>query len=205
MIIMIIDRNVWIVRPLPHGVNRMNEFLHEDIIAIGFPTGKSFENFSSDDFKKILASHGWDEGFKTVNLFVKYLNTNDIVVVPDNNKRDIYFGIIDSKYFHEPDKDVPYANLYPHQRKVKWLFDKKPFLRSDLPDEIRGSLRYPGTIANITKHREFIENIINLENTNTTTEPSLKGLAVTQLKDLLTSQNEEIRIRAIELVMKHNL
>ncbi len=85
---------------------------------------------------------------------------------------------------------------YPHQRKVKWLFDKEPLLRAVFPEELLGSLR-PGATADFTKHSAIIEQLINgevLEQVGGIEEKELKVL-----EDLLESENEDIRLMAAQL------
>lgn len=202
---MIIEKNVWILRPMPHSINRMKQFLGEGFIAIGYPAGKSFKGKSYDELKDILDQEKWSEGIGNVNLFVLMMNVGDYVIVPDDNKKDVYIGEVTSDYYHEPKVDKPNEGYYPHQRKVTWFFDKKPLLRSELPEELKGSLRYPGTIANITKHRSIVENLINNEsNTNQNENSSpLLNKAIHVLEELLDNTNTEIRLRAAEALVRY--
>ncbi|UOO43807.1 hypothetical protein I0292_26535 (plasmid) [Priestia megaterium] len=206
---MIIEKNVWILRPMPHGINRLNEFLKKGLIAIGYPAGVSFANKSYNDLKSLLVQEGWSEGIGNVNLFVKKMHVGDLVLVPDDNKRDVYIGEITSDYIYKLEVDKPNKEYYPHQRKVKWYFDKKPILRKHLPEEIRGSLRYPGTIANITKHREIIDHLIKPEDSNNVfgrikpVKDEVYINAVNVLQDLLNDNDPEIRIKAAEVIVNH--
>lgn len=100
-----------------------------------------------------------EDGTNNVHSLVKEMCIGDIIVVPSPNKRDIYFAKIESNYIY--DKTIDKELGYPHQRKVEWLLNKKSILRSDLPEELRGSLRYPGTVADLTKHAQLIEGLLN--------------------------------------------
>ena len=202
---MIIEKNVWILRPMPHSINRMKPFLDDGFIAIGYPAGKSFTGKSYDELKDILDQEDWSEGIGNVNLFVLMMNVGDYVIVPDDNKKDVYIGEITSDYYHEPAVDKPKEGFYPHQRKVTWFFDKKPLLRSQLPEELRGSLRYPGTIANITKHRSIVEDLINNESNTKNEENSnpILDKAIHVLGELLDDHNTEIRLKAAEALTRY--
>jgi restriction system protein len=200
---MIIEKNVWIIRPMPHGNNRMKQFLDDDFIAIGYPAGVSFKNLSYDDIRGLLEQENWADRIGNVNLFVIKMRVGDFILVPDDNKKDVYIGVIESDYYHDPKVDKPNEGFYPHQRKVKWLFDKNPLLRSDLPEEIRGSLRYPGTIANITKHIKLIEDLLNTGRNNTPKNTMLEK-AFKVLEELLEDNNSEIRLKAAEIIVKQN-
>jgi restriction system protein len=200
---LIIEKNVWILRPMPHGTNRMRQFLDDNFIAIGYPTGTSFKGKSYEELKDLLERENWSEGIGNVNLFVLMMNVGDYIIVPDDNKRDVYIGEITSDYYHQPNVDTPNEGLYPHQRKVKWFFDKKPLLRSQLPEKLRGSLRYPGTIANITKHRSIVENLINVESHYNDDEKNsdILNKAIQVLEELLEDRNSEIRLKAAEIIV----
>lgn len=202
---MIIEKNVWILRPMPHGTNRMKQFLEKNFVAIGYPTGKSFKGKGYYEIRELLDQEGWSEGIGNVNLFVLMMNVGDYIIVPDNNKKDVYIGEITGDYSHDPSVDRPHQGHYPHQRKVSWFFEKKPLLRSDLPEELRGSLRYPGTVANIAKHRSIVERLIQNESTTNQADTSrpLLTKAITVLEELLEDTNAEIRLRAAEALVQH--
>ncbi|MDD0820049.1 hypothetical protein BUE63_24025 [Bacillus sp. MB353a] len=201
---MIIEKNAWIIRPIPHGNNRMKQFLDDNFIAIGYPTGVSFKNLSYDDIRGVLEKKNWADGIGNVNLFVKKMRVGDFILVPDDNKKDVYIGVIESEYYHDSKVDKPNEGFYPHQRKVKWLFNKNPLLRSELPDDIRGSLRYPGTIANITKHITIIEELLNTGKNNNP-KNNLLEKALKVLEELLEDNNSEIRLKAAEIIVKHHI
>lgn len=202
---MIIEKNVWILRPMPHSINRMKQFLDEGFVAIGYPTGTSFKRKRYEEIRELLDQEGWSEGIGNVNSFVLMMNVGDYVIVPDDNKKDVYIGEVMGDYYHDPSVDRPNEGSYPHQRKVSWFFDKKPLLRSELPEELRGSLRYPGTVANITKHRSVVEGLIQIESTphQPDTSQPLLTKAITVLEELLEDANAEIRLRAAEALVRH--
>lgn len=194
-------KNCWLLRPMPHGNNRMKVFLEKEIIAIGYPVGKTFQGLSYDEIRATLGK--WAEGLGNVNIFVNIMKIGDIVIVPDDNKRDVYIGSIDGEYQHDIDLE---SEGYPHLRNVSWLFDKKPLFRNSLPDGIKNSMRYPGTLADLTKHIDTIENLITSEGTElmpstTTTISSVETEAIEVLKDLLQSEKEEIRLKAAEVIL----
>ncbi|MFD2046628.1 hypothetical protein ACFSTA_20420 [Ornithinibacillus salinisoli] len=149
-----------------------------------------------------MEQENWTDGIGNVNLFVKKMRIGDLILVPDNNKKYVYIGAIESDYYHDPKVDKPNEGSYPHQRKVKWFYDKNPLLRSDLPEEIRGSLRYPGTIANITKHIAIIEDLLNISE-KINPKDSLVKKALKVLEELLEDNDSEIRLKAAEIIVRH--
>ena len=191
---------VWLLRPLPHGTDHLDSFLQNDFIAVGYPVGHSFDDCSYNDIRKLLAQKKWEDGIGNVNIFVKDMSKGDIVVVPSTNKKDIYFGEITSDYLYDQSVDVDEKGSgYPHQRKVKWLFEKSPLLRSDLPNELRSSLRYPGAAADLTKHADNINQLIN--GSIFPDSDSIESKAIAVVEDLLESENEEIRLKAAQIIL----
>lgn len=194
------NQRVWLVRPLPHGSNRMKEFLNQNMIAVGYPVKSDLSNSSYTEIRSLLEEHGWGEGIGNVNALVHAMNIGDIVVVPDDNKKDVYFGKITSDYVYVESLDEDKVTSgYPHQRKVEWYFDKKAFLRSELPEELRGSMRYPGTIADLTKHHEPIMKLIGEPSYRE--DASLEQKAKMVLEELLQSDNPEHRLKAAEIIL----
>lgn len=195
-------RNVWLVRPLPHGTNHMRDFLEGEVIAVGYPLGENLSQYDYSQIRYMLQKKGWEEGIGNVNYFVHVMNKGDLVVVPDDNKKDVYFGEITSDYVYIKNLDVDLKGSgYPHQRKVKWFFNKKPLLRSELPDDLKGSMRYPGTIADMTKHYEIINNIINGSGI-VKIDSSLEEKALEVVIELLDSKDPALRLRAAEIILK---
>ncbi|WP_340393783.1 hypothetical protein [Paenibacillus sp. FSL E2-0190] len=200
-------KNAWLIRPMPHGINRMKTFLDENQIAIGYPAGESFANLDNNDLKGILQKKGWVDGIGNVNTFVNFINIGDVIVVPDDNKRDVYLGEIVSDYIYIKQYDNDFEG-YPHTRNVKWFFEKKPLFRYNLPNPIKGSLRYPGTIADLTKHMEAIDAILDngtseLTQSNKSDSTEVLNEAIDVLRQLLNNENEEIRLRAAEVLLNH--
>lgn len=82
----------------------------------------------------------------------KGINQGDIVLCPDGNG-SYYVGEVVSDYQY-----VNGANL-PHQRKVTWYNDI--IARSEMSEALQRSSGSIGTVANISKYREEIEQLIS--------------------------------------------
>ena len=197
------NKHYWLLRPLPHGTDHLEDFLKNDFIAVGYPVGKNLSDFSFNDMRTILSKNDMEEGIGNLHSLVKGMNIGDVIVVPSTNKKDIYFAEVESDYIYDETVDKNVEGLgYPHQREVKWLLNKKSILRSDLPNELRGSLRYPGAVADLTKHAQLIEQLINGTITEVT---ALETDAIDVIKELLNSEDDSIRLKAAELVLKFKL
>jgi restriction system protein len=148
----------WLVRPNPHNIHRINEFIENNIIAIGWPGIGNLSGKTREQIKKILyqppyelASLELGNAYATVDLFVNRMNIDDFVLVPDGD--DIHFCIIKSEYFFDANFDSKQVG-YSHQRKVEWLTSTQ---RKDLPMDLRKALKVRRTTADISKHYDIIK------------------------------------------------
>jgi len=153
----------WVVRPYPHGIYRLKEFLMGNIVAIGWPgIGDLSSCKSRDDIKERLTSHheysspqslGQEVG--TIYRFILEMKEKDYVVVPDGPV--VYMGEVLSNYIYDPTLDSDQEG-YPHQRRVKWLHNKKAIRRNLLTGRVYDSLKGQQTV--FTTYFEDIEDII---------------------------------------------
>lgn len=81
----------------------------------------------------------------------KGIQRGDIVLCPDG-KGSYWAGTVVSDYFYMPDNDLP------HRRRVEWL--PGAIARSDMSEALQRSTGSTGTVSNITKHAEEIENFL---------------------------------------------
>ena len=200
------NRNVWLLRPKPHGADQMDYFLENDCIAIGYPVGQALNDCNYHEIKKLLEAHNWGNGLSNVNIFVREMKPHDLVVVPYESK--IYFAEItsDYKYIKELDEDKD-GSGFPHQREVKWAFNKQPIPRNDLPPSLRESLQYPGAVANLTKHLEVVLEIMNKSEKDVKLNNDLvdaKKKAIQFLVETINNTELEIehRLVAAEIILK---
>lgn len=152
----------WLLRPNPHHIHRMREFLDEGIIAIGWPELGSLIGKAKEDIRTDLMPHPYTPDQRgtatsTINRFVNEMRINDIVVIPDGDK--IYFCSITSDYFFDPTKSGQ-TEGYPHQRKAKLL--KGPKSRENIPLALRQSLRAPRALADLSHHINAILDYIGV-------------------------------------------
>lgn len=150
-------KSAWLVRPCPHGKNRLKEFRNQNIVAIGWPcigdlTGKSRENL-----KEILSNPPYNlnglalgNAYPTIDIFVNQMQPGDLVLVA--NGEDIYFAEITSGYYLDQTVDNDDEG-YSHQRQVRWLADTS---RKRLSKALRDSLKAHRTTANLSQHVEEI-------------------------------------------------
>jgi hypothetical protein len=142
--------NAWILRPYPHGINRMSQFVTDGFIAVGWPgIGNLYSCDRSGVYQKVSNLYLFDYGDgycrDCSNSLWKFkeqiLNGDLILAVPfKEDSLEIAVGIVDSSYYFDlrydetATKDTGY-NGFSHRRKIIWL-DKR-LSRSILPPPIK--------------------------------------------------------------------
>jgi restriction system protein len=152
--------NGWLLRPSPHGISRMSEFLANNIIGIGWPGIGDLSGKTREQIKSILSQPPYrltslelGNAYATVDIFVNRMNVDNLVLVPDGD--DIHFGIIKSNYFFDTKYDSD-AVGYSHQRRVEWLSST---LRKNLPMDLRKSLKVHRATADLSGYYEVIKTL----------------------------------------------
>lgn len=151
-------KNSWLVRPYPHGIHRLDEFMTGHLIAIGWPGIGDLTGKTREDLKAILSGAPYHlnglalgNAYASVDIFVNQMQPGDLVLVPDGD--DIFFGEITGNYRLEPSVDNN-AGGYSHQRTVTWLAN---VARKDLSKELRSSLKVHRTTACLSRHTAEID------------------------------------------------
>lgn len=151
----------WLVRPVPHKENRLNEFKSSNIVAVGWPLIGDLSNKSRSDIKNILREEPYNfsglqlgNAYPSLDILVNQMSIGDLVLIPNGD--DIYFGKIDSDYIYDKSKDND-SEGYPHQRKI--IFLNGPISRSTLPNDLRTSLKVRRTTADLSKHYDVIKQL----------------------------------------------
>jgi restriction system protein len=203
---------VWLLRPIPHFNNQMKYFLEQNRIAVGYPVSQPLGQYSYEQIRQVLKSKGMESGIGNVDKLVHQMKIGDLVVVPDENARDVYFAKITGNYKHEPTLDDPDESKglgFPHQREVKWYFDKKSLQRSELPEALLKSLRFPGAVAELTKHLPLVAELVGEEELigeGREADPTLDRLyekALQVLEDALDGQDVNSAVRAADIILHH--
>ena len=113
----------------------------------------------------------------------KEIQIEDIVICPDG-KGNYYVGEITGNYeFHK-------ENPLPHHRAVRWL--TKTISRNEMSESLRNSTGSIGTVSNISRYADEIENLLSggrsqtiISNDETVEDPSIFALEK-HLEDFLT-------------------
>lgn len=143
-------KTAWIIRPYPHGNDRLQDFLEGSTVGIGWPGIGDLKTIKSrDDVKRKLDIGGYTKERSVQSIgqwagmiykFACEMKKGDYVLVP--NGSNIFIGkILDDTPFYvekmDNDKDG-----FCHQRRVEWLFNRrtinKKFMTSRLYDSFKG-------------------------------------------------------------------
>ncbi len=148
-------KNAWMLRPFPNEKDAMQEFLNQNLLAVGWPeledlTGKGWEQMEKELVKAYqLSGQSLGRAKATLDIIVNQMKIGDWILTPYGE--DIHLGQVESDYQYVPeDKDKG----YPHQRKIHW---RNRVLRSDLSEKLRSSLRARSTAANLSKYTVEIQ------------------------------------------------
>lgn len=134
----------WVVRPKPHGYNRISEFKNQEIVAIGWPRYGDLSEFDKSEIRDLIEeSHDWSahkvgQTVGQINRFINKFEQGDFVVVPSGG--NVYIGRIETDYYFD-NAVAGDDEGYPHQREVDWLFGGNAVDRSSLPGRLHDSLK----------------------------------------------------------------
>ncbi len=194
--------NAYILRCKPHSKNREQEFL-EGRISIGWPCGKSLSNKSREEIAR--AYEGLTEtSVSMISLFVN-MPVNSIVLTPSIlDKSLVHIFKTVSAYQYDVDADNDDVGN-PHYVSVELL---KTVARNDLPPPVIRSLSGARkTLSQISKHYDILDEFIcagfEIEPTEHLLNTGNKVEALNVLYELLTSENEEIRLNAAMGILKY--
>ena len=173
------NQNCWLFRPYPHDLNRLNNFIKLNIIAVGWPgLGDLTASDLSDIKYRFKAKYGEEGLLSAVNtLFAfkeKILIGDIIIVVPKLNDSEIVaIGQVTSDYFFNPKYD-DYDIGYSHQRQVTWI--DKEFIRKGLPKNISEKLGFRKTFIKLSESLSTsLVNFLKSKNYNLTYSGQLES------------------------------
>jgi 5-methylcytosine-specific restriction protein B len=145
------SKNIWVIRPEPNFTDRLDAFINEGMVAIGWPAVgnlgggldrdtlanrllNTYEHYSSEQKSELPVAAG------VLDRFVNNISEGDVVLVPHEDQ--IYLAEVVGPYEYHPElsDDSPDAG-YPHWHKVAYLNGGQPFCKvSDLPLGVRRSV-----------------------------------------------------------------
>ncbi|MDR2461517.1 MAG: hypothetical protein LBE38_12205 [Deltaproteobacteria bacterium] len=154
------SKKLWVIRPEPNFINRMKDFLENEMVAIGWPavgdlggglTRQQLAERLCDTYEHYLKEQKSDLAVAAgiLDRFVNQVKIGDLFLVPDAG--NVYIGEVTGDYTFHPElnSDSPEAG-YPHWRKVKYFKDGKPFTTiKSLPLGVRRAIDCRLTVFSI--------------------------------------------------------
>lgn len=187
---------VFQLKTMPDGIYRLDSFLSENFVCIGYPNIGDLTNANKDDLRTMLSENYPYEGgrlrvhLSTVNSFVNTMNLGDFVIVKDDDF--VHIGKVgeyyyDSKYISEG---------MCHRRNVEWV---AKFKKQDLRRDVSSLINNMNTLSRL---KDFVSDEYDLlenkpdENINIEAKENLIAKSIKVLEVALNSPYEEIRVRA---------
>lgn len=193
--------NIFQLKTRPHGNDRVQEFIKENFVCIGWPGIDNLSNVSKDEIRDRLAQkyklsgHSLGNQLGQVNCFVNTMKQGDIVLITEKDWTHI--GIIgDYQYVQRYDND---SEGMCHRRPVEW---KTTVKTDELETSIQRLLNNRNTIcqfpdpfetAGLEKH---LNKLSPISQTNTDKLNILFEEALNVLEVELKSQDPERRLKA---------
>lgn len=202
----------WLIRPKPSGIDRLQEFLDEQMIAVGWPGLGDLTGTREYELKLKLRQEYADNAsaLSALKMIVYRMSPGDFVLVPQENS--IFFGEIVSNYIYEERHDE-ITTGFPHQRRVEW-FDLV-LSRDELPTDLQKSTRVVRTAAELTKHIHLIEELLSTHQakrrrksseanpSDSMDEEQLVEKAKRIVGQELASEDPLVRLRAAEVIFNY--
>lgn len=206
------NKQAYIIRCAPSGVNRLEELLVENQIVIGWSKTKDIlfdQSLNRDEFKQKIKEiyHPYYEdnpyslGQATGYMwrFIREINIGDYAIVPI--PKAFYLGQVTSDPICLTNKVVEDTAI---RRNVIWLNETKPILRDYCGSGLISRLKYQGTCVGATDLLEDIE--LALKASKKKRRPTFKNQLNENLKQrvatFLTSKSAYLDDRKFEKLIK---
>ena len=154
------SRNYFLVRLKPGGVDRTEECLRDEKIALGWSKTGDISNFSKEEVRDRLAEQYHYTGMALSGNLTSLItlkdriSTGDLVVTADGPLLSI--GEVTSEYYFDEEAA---KEDYGHQRKMKWIL--KNLKRDDIPDDLRRALRGQKATYQMKNVEETLEEMVS--------------------------------------------
>jgi predicted Zn-ribbon and HTH transcriptional regulator len=199
--------SAFILRSKPSGYDRETQFKNGKI-SIGWARGCSFEGLTRNKLSEVLSDKTSATTLSMVQLFV-HMPVGSIVLTPSlENSNLIHIFITTSTYKYDASSDNKEIGN-PHYIEANFL---KTIPKKSLPNEVLHSLSGARkTLSRISQYYDVLTSFINRgfdvedEKIHSSSNcDEMKSEAMKVVFELLSSQNEEIRLKAAALLLTHS-
>ncbi|WHY77808.1 hypothetical protein QNH20_01105 [Neobacillus sp. WH10] len=200
---------VFMLRSKPHNIDRIDHFLKENEIAIGWSETGDLTGATKEDIRSILADLGYEgqsllTNLGLVNSFINTMKEGDIVLIREGDR--VHIGKVGSYKWKKEYKE----KFMTHTRPTQWLAHV-PF--NDLNAQIQSLLKNIRTICKFKGDFEQSglgsylskEDSDKKEAKDTSGDTdSLLNNAIDVLKQLMNNaEDEAVRLEAAKELLKH--
>lgn len=196
--------NIFQLKTQPEGIERVDNFIKDNFICIGYANTGSLRGFTSEDIRDKLkemkpeyTNGQLSNHLGIVNAFINTMKKNDFVLITKNNW--VYIGKVDQ---YDYDSDYIKEGM-SHRRKVEWLtkvekYQLNEYLRELLRNRsILTKFKHPYDMSGLSK----VLNCIEPNNTQVSNELITKALETLEIA--LKSENEETRVYAASAILNY--
>jgi predicted Mrr-cat superfamily restriction endonuclease len=199
---------IFMVRSKPHNIERIDVFLKDNIIAIGWTETGDLTSATKEDIRQALKSLGYEgqsllTNLGMINAFVNTMKEGDIVLVREG--KVVHIGKVGPYEWREEYIDKHMA----HTRPVKWLahvpFAELNAQMQSLLRNMRTICRYKGNFEESGLDR-YISKPLTEPQPDLPTEDKEALIANTLdvLKELMNhAEDESVRLEAAKELLKH--
>lgn len=203
--------NIFQLKTQPEGIERIQEFITENFVCIGYSRLDDLTGLEKDDIReKLNKEYNWvgsqlGNHLGIVNAFVSTMNKDDLILISEGEW--VHVGKVGNYYYDEKYIDDGMC----HRRDVSWLLKVQ---KHQLNEYVKELLRNRSVLTKF-KHPIDIAELNNLfkekniELSANRNEPELidkkklnKALAV--LVAALDSESEEIRVIAANSILNYS-
>lgn len=197
------------LRSKPHNIQRINEFLKANVIAIGWTDTGDLTKATKEDIRHSLQSLGYTgqsllTNLGMVNAFICTMQEGDLVLIREGEI--VHIGEVGAYRWRDDYIDMHMA----HTRPVKWL-TKIPFKElnasiQSLLKNIKTIAQYRGTLEE-SELKQYISNTHNNEPESKLPikdKEQLLANTIETLKDLMNNaKDESVRLEATKELLNH--
>lgn len=193
--------NVFQMKTKPHGIERIQEFLNENFVCIGWPGIGELDQVGKDEIRSRLAriykisGHQLGNKLGQVNCFVNTVRKGDIILITE--KDWVHIGVLgDYDYKENYDNDM---HGMCHTRPVEWKTSVKI---NELEASIQQLLKNRNTICQFPDPVEtsglekYLNKQASISKTNSSKLNDLFEDALKVLEDELKSSDPDRRLKA---------
>lgn len=200
--------NIFMLRSKPHNMQRMDVFLKDNVVAIGWTATGPLTNAAKEEIRDILQSLGYEgQSLSTnlgmVNSFVHVMKEKDLVLIRQGDT--VHLGEVGHYKWEDKYKDIQMA----HTRSVQWIstvpFEELNASVQSLLKNIKTIARYPGTLQ-----ESGLEKYLSVKKEPADTPDGIKNKedllsnTIDILKDLANNADDEkVRLEAAKELLSY--